>query len=137
MIFIMGIYLFIIKILREIGIKTHDNPYNLLVKISLILSVAVTLIISTFGFSYYLISSLDELNYIVHITGRQLESFSDIHIFFYFSTATYFSLGYGDYVPIGNYMYLLTFLETLLGYITSGLIVAFGFDVFRKLGKKI
>ncbi|PWM50660.1 MAG: hypothetical protein DBX41_05240, partial [Clostridiales bacterium] len=48
---------------------------------------------------------------------------------FYFSFVTYFSLGYGDLVPYGNWFHFMVFLECLISLLNAGIIIIYAYNL--------
>lgn len=121
----------------NISINSKKEKEKMLIKISLVLSISFIYIIIIFGFIYLLISLIEihpySENYLINEQTGDAVDWYQVEIFLYFSAVTYFSLGYGDIVPVGSLMYAIIVFESLLGYINSGLIIAYGFDIFRKI----
>ncbi|MDA8236020.1 MAG: ion channel [Clostridia bacterium] len=113
------------------------SPGLLLLRISLAIVLTITGIILLFSLGYALTTYLYEgtgINYIAQGPERtQRVETEDLASFFYFSSVTYFSLGDGDYAPKGNLMLFLVYLESLLGYINSGILIAYAFHLFTRL----
>jgi uncharacterized membrane protein len=112
---------------------------QLLLLISVVIVYTITAIVSLFSVAYAIVSYLDGPsggNYIMDSDHGQyrLEAW-DLRTFFYFSSVTYFSLGYGDYLPRGTVMIAFVYLESLLGYINSGIMIAYAFNLFTKLNR--
>ena len=112
---------------------------RLLLQISAAVVYTITAIVSLFGVAYAMVSYLSGPsggNYIVEVSHSQhrLDHW-DFGAFFYFSSVTYFSLGYGDYLPRGTMMIALIYVESLLGYINSGILIAYAFNLFTKLNR--
>ena len=113
------------------------SPGILLLRISLAIVLTITGIILLFSLGYALTTYLYEgigINYIAQGPERthRVET-EDLASFFYFSSVTYFSLGDGDYAPKGNLMLILVYLESLLGYVNSGILIAYAFNLFTRL----
>lgn len=112
---------------------------KLLLKISLSLMYTITVIVILFGLAYALVAYLSGPmgpNMIMeHIHEFRRLDYWDLHAYFYFSSVTYFALGYGDFLPRGRVMIGLIYLESLLGYINSGILIAYAFNLFTKLDK--
>ena len=51
---------------------------------------------------------------------------------FHFSFCCYFSLGYGEYAPYGNWFCFLIFLECLLAFINNAVIICYAFHLLFK-----
>lgn len=112
---------------------------RLLLLISVAIVYTITAIVSLFSVAYAMVSFLSGPsggNYIEnsHQDWHRLYPWN-LSAFFYFSSVTYFSLGYGDYLPRGTVMIALIYLESLLGYINSGILIAYAFNLFTKLNK--
>ena len=112
---------------------------QLLLLISVVIVYTITAIVSLFSVAYAMVSYLDGTsggNYIMESDHGhyRLEAW-DLRTFFYFSSVTYFSLGYGDYLPRGTVMIAFVYLESLLGYINSGIMIAYAFNLFTKLNR--
>ncbi|HEX3031265.1 MAG TPA: ion channel, partial [Bacillota bacterium] len=112
---------------------------RLLLRISLSLMYTITAIVTLFALAYALVSYLSGPsgpNMIMeHIYQLRRLDYLDFHSYFYFSSVTYFSLGYGDFLPRGQVMIGLIYLESLLGYINSGILIAYAFNLFTKLDR--
>lgn len=112
---------------------------RLLLHISAAVVYTITAIISLFSVAYAMVSYLSGPsgeNYIMESSfGYHRLDYRDLSAFFYFSSVTYFSLGYGDYLPRGTAMISLVYLESLLGYINSGILIAYAFNLFTKLNR--
>ncbi|MGF7185973.1 hypothetical protein GGQ84_002066 [Desulfitispora alkaliphila] len=133
---VLRIYWWIVVRLMKLKELNIMQPSRVLITVATILAMGISFIIFTFGLSYFMINNYGfRENYIISASDSVPLTKLDMHLFLYFSAATYFSLGYGDFVPSGNIMYLLVFLQTLLGYVTSGLILAYAFDIFIKTTK--
>lgn len=113
------------------------GPGHLLLRISLSVVITITVIIAIFAAGYALVSYLagpGGSNYLVEGDQHCLD-YRDVSSFFYFSSVTYFSLGYGDYLPRGPIMVSLVFMESLLGYLNSGILIAYALNLFTKLDR--
>ena len=129
---IVAVYAWLWKGLIKLTIIEHYNKEMLLFKISLLLSTAFMGIILTFSIILMFFTAVDTPNYIMHQKTGAPVNWYEFNTFMYFSAVTYFSLGYGDYVPVGTIMQIIVLIESLLGYINSGLLIAYGFDLFRR-----
>jgi len=124
-------------LLRMSRQSQFPSPGVLLLRISLAIVLTITGIVVLFSLGFALVTYLYDgtgTNYIAE--GLQIVrrvEVRDFTSFFYFSSVTYFSLGYGDYVPKGKIMLLLVYLEALLGYVNSGILVAYAFHLFIRL----
>lgn len=119
--------------------NTSAGAGRLLLKISLSLMYTITAIVTLFGLAYALVAYLSGPtgpNMIMeHVHQLRRLDYWDLHSYFYFSSVTYFALGYGDFLPRGTVMVGLIYLESLLGYINSGILIAYGFNLFTKLDR--
>lgn len=108
---------------------------ELLIKITLVIVLAITGLVALFALGYDLTAYLyrDSLGNCVYQLGGDPLVEGNWAEYFYFSAVTYFSLGYGDYIPRGTIMLSLVYAEALLGYINSGIIIAYAFNLFNRL----
>jgi len=126
-----------------IDIQSEHHRYGpglLLFRISVAIMFTITVIIFLFGLAYSVVTYLSGIsggNFIMEgWQGTEAIPFEDYFAFFYFSAVTYFSLGYGDFVPRGSLMVFLVFIESLIGYINSGILIAYAFNIFTRLNRK-
>ena len=129
------------SILMDIQSKRYCHGSGLLLlKISVAIVVTITLIVYLFGLAYSIttyLSGISGENFIMEATpGNIALAFDEYFSFFYFSAVTYFSLGYGDYFPRGSIMLFLVFVESIIGYVNSGILIAYAFNIFKNINGK-
>lgn len=116
------------------------GPGTLLFLISIVIVITITAIVLLFACAYAMVTFLSgpygENYIVVGIHGQYKLEPWQLSGFFYFSTSTYFSLGYGDYLPRGSMMLALVYLESLLGYINSGILIAYAFNLFCRISDR-
>lgn len=57
---------------------------------------------------------------------RSLQFYSSFFDMLYFSTISYLTIGYGDYLPVGMFTRLLVLLEVFLGHISTTIVLVVG-----------
>ncbi|HEX3030625.1 MAG TPA: ion channel [Bacillota bacterium] len=86
--------------------QTRVGAGRLLLRISLAIVSTITGIVTLFGLAYALVIYLSGplgVNYIIDDAFyRQRLAYWDFGACFYFSSVTYFALGYGDFLPRGS-----------------------------------
>jgi hypothetical protein len=69
-------------------------------------------IVITYGFFYYIDSEFIEVAALKNVWSNQMELERDV---FYFSGVTYFTIGYGDIIPIKPISKLAALSEAMIG----------------------
>lgn len=139
---IANAYRILWSILIDIQYEQHYyGPGMLLLRISFAIVLTITVIVFLFGLAYSVatyLSGISGVNFIMEgWQGNKALAFDEFFPFFYFSAVTYFSLGYGDFVPRGSLMLFLVFMESIIGYVNSGILIAYAFNIFTRVsGRK-
>lgn len=100
-------------------IYTHLGNLKILKEFILLLVLFYLLLIAVFGLIYYLIA-LNTLHC------------SNFFTWFYFSSVTLATVGYGDISPVNEVMQFFVIIESFIGYISLPIIVSIGLSLILK-----
>lgn len=120
------IVILILSINNYLSINNNDNAQLIIVKVSAAVTLIVLLIITVNAIIYFIIhnfplrqttNGIFDGNFLkdpIKFFYRSPKPFSDC---LWFSSTTFFTVGYGDMHPVGNIMYLLSILQMISAYI--------------------
>lgn len=114
--------------LRKVQSKNWHENYKLLFAVFFVVLMIFAMVIF-FALYFLLINSIsgDTQGLLTAHTGY-LPVELDFTTALYFSSVTYFTLGYGDLVPIGSWMRIFVFLECLCSVLNTGLIAVYVYN---------
>lgn len=92
-------------------------------------TVMITAIVCFFTLYYLWIDALSGYSQGLRSSITNHPILLDYQNAFYFSFVTYFSLGYGDLVPYGNWFHFMVFLECLISLLNAGIIIIYAYNL--------